>query len=155
MGKVPEETQAVRLRLVCQTPPPTQHEGRGTEFGRQDKHQAIHPGDARTDGSNQYELDVYVRQDRRTDALHFLGPWVHGTATAPFLYLSWRWTEPEPSHWIKRLKIPLTSIIEEQTDGAGRQCGIHLEAMVSGAGGWTVPRIGVSWTAVETRNAGT
>ena len=76
-----------------------------------------------------------MKRDPDTNAPRFLGPWVHGAANAPFLCLSWRWIEPEPSPWISRLKIPLTTIPDAQIDAAGHQGGALLEAMGNGTGG--------------------
>src|SRR6185437_10889498 len=100
----------------------------------------------------QYEIEVSVKRDSGTNALRFLGPLVHGMAALPFLYLSWRWTGPEPSPWIKRLKISLTSITWEQIDAASNGGGSLLEATVSGAGGGTVPLLGGGWTSVRPRD---
>ena len=65
---------------------------------------------------------------------NFLGPFTHGPKTARFLYISHR--RDGAAGWIKRIKVPLSSItwsmIEAAADGA-------LETEVDGRSSGTVP----------------
>ena len=65
---------------------------------------------------------------------NFLGPFTHGPPTARFLYISHR--RDGAAGWIKRIKVPLSSItwsmIEAARDGA-------LETEVDGRSSGTVP----------------
>ena len=149
MAATSDETRVVRLRLICLTPPPQQYENSPAEFGLQDKQQVVHPGEMQAGGSLHYEFEVQVRRNRQTNALRFLGPYVHGPPAEPFLYLSWRRKEAGPPSWIRRLKIPLSSITWAQIEAAGRTDRGVLEASVDGTGSGTVPLLGGGWTLRE------
>ena len=153
MAPTSDETRMVCLRLICVTPPPSQHENRPTEFGLQDKKQVVHPGQAQADGSVHYEFEVQVKRNEATDAPRFLGPYVHGTPAGPFLYLSWRHTEPEQAPWIRRLKVPLSAITWEQIEIAGRAADSHFETSISGLGSGTVSLLGDGWTLQASRSS--
>ena len=153
MARTADETHGVRLRLICLTPPPAHHEHRPTAFGLQDKTQVVHPGHVQADGAVHYEFEVQVKRNAATAAPRFLGPYVHGTPADPFLYLSWRHTEPEQAPWIRRLKVPLSAITWEQIEKAGRAADSRIEASVSGRGSGTVSLLGDGWTLQARRSS--
>src|SRR4051794_26766414 len=93
-------TQTIRLRLISEAAPPSERDGRATEFGLQDKEQALQPGREQPDGSLHFELEVQVKLNATTGLPRFLGPYVHGTPAVPFLYLSWKY-EGVPPQWIR------------------------------------------------------
>lgn len=152
MARTVAEARVVHLRLICLAPP-EQQEDAPIEFGLQDKRQVIRAGDRQADGSVHYHLDVEMTGGGGTAAPRFSGPFVHGTAVAPFLYLSLRREGPEDSPWLRRLKIPLTSITQEQIEAIDRLDGGVLEATVSGAGSATVPVLGGGWIPRATASA--
>src|ERR671932_2203914 len=149
MAKTVSETGTVRLRLICVTPPPRTFENTPAEFGLQDKAQVLHPGQVQPDGSIRYDFDVQVHRSPETLAPHFRGPYVHGTPAAPFLYLGWRRSEAGQATWIRRLKIPLSSITWEQIEAVQDRDGGVLAASVSGTGSGTVPLVGTGWTVED------
>jgi hypothetical protein len=109
-GKAVQGAREVRLRVVCVEPPVCEWEGVRTEFGLQDRQRALHPGRARADGSLAYVLTITATQRPGADGVRFSGPFVHGTAADPFLYLSLREVGGEPAAWIRRLKLPLVGL---------------------------------------------
>jgi hypothetical protein len=152
MSSKPEETRVASLRLICLAPPAWPEEA-SVEFGLQDKQQVVHAGHRQDDDSIRYDLTVQVTRSREAAALRFRGPYVHGTAAVPFLYLSWRRKEPAGSPWLRRLKIVLASITWEQIEALDRLGGGVLEARVSGAGSATAPLLGGGWTPRATPRA--
>ena len=153
MPNNPKDARVVRLRLDC-LDPPARHDDACVEFGLQDKHGALDPGQAQPDGAVRYELDLGVSGDPSTGPLRLRGPNVHGPATAPFLYLSLRRKDPDPASpasWIRRLKIPLASIGWDQIVAAGPPDRGVLEAVVAGTGSATVPLLNGAWTPSRLR----
>ncbi len=152
MAVTSEQSEVVRLRLICLAPP-EQHADEATEFGLQDKQQVIHAGHRGAGGSISYDLEVRVTGSRGTNAPRFSGPFVQGTAAAPFLYLGWWRKEPPGSPWIRRLNIPLTAITREQIAAVNRAVDGFLEARINGNGGGTVPLLDGGWLPRATRAA--
>ncbi len=151
--------ERVRLRVICLKPPPPKKYG--AEFGLQDNSTTaewvIHAGKERPNGDIQFECECRVRQNPRTQAPSFLGPFVHGDAAKRFLYLSWRpadWRpgqpDPPPPGWVRRLKVHLSTMTWGQIHEAVRIDGV-LEATVQGTardGGpscASVPLVGGGW----------
>ena len=133
--------QRVRLRVICQRPPSPQQYG--AEFGLQDNSSTaawvLHTGGTQPNGDIHFECECRVRPQQRTDSPNFLGPFVHGSASERFLYLSWRPLAWRPSQaepgvgWVRRIKVHLKSITWEQIDESVKKDGI-LEAVVPGTG---------------------
>jgi hypothetical protein len=136
----------LRVRLICVLPPPNEHDGHVMEFGLQDKKQALHPGVRQKNGSIYYDFTVTVERKPGQSTPKFGGPFVHGPATAPFLYLGYRETQAGAG-WIKRIKISLAQITLAQVDAAAR--GKLLEGTVSGQGAATVKLFGEGWVVRE------
>jgi hypothetical protein len=127
----------VRLRLTC-LQPPRADEAAPTAFGLQGRAGNVHPGQEQPDGSVVYEVALPVV--RRADgAVRFLGPSVHGTPAAPFLYLSLKRVAPEArtGTWVKRLKVPLPALA--WNDVAAPPGGLVFAAAVSGTRSGTIP----------------
>src|SRR4051794_30308314 len=101
----------LRLQISCEAPPPSTYNGQPTEFGLQDKQQALHPGALLPDGALRFSCEVTVKPHATTGAPDFGGPFVHGPAGTRFLYLGWR---PPGGVWIRRFKISLERISWEQ-----------------------------------------
>jgi hypothetical protein len=154
MAKTAPETRPVRLRLICVTPPQT-YENTLAEFGLQDKEQVLHPGHAQLDGSIVYAFDLQVQRNQETLAPRFRGPYVHGTPAAPFLYLGWRRSEAGQTTWIRRLKVPLSSITWERIEAVQDVDGGVLVARVSGTGSGTVSLLGDGWLIEDSGSSGT
>ncbi|HSK93098.1 MAG TPA: DUF5990 family protein [Candidatus Angelobacter sp.] len=105
--------------------------GRGVVFGLQDKSGRIiggasGPGDRKT-----FEAHVRVASDGGT--LTFLGPFTHGPPANRHLYLSQGRSGREG--WVKRIKLPLTSITPATIAAAG---GRDMETVVDGRSAATV-----------------
>lgn len=146
----PDE-RLIHLRLICLMPPP-RHENQATVFGLQDKQGAVYPGQVQTDGSAHYELEVRAKWNPKTRGPNFLGPYVHGTPEARFLYLSWGYQNETEGRWLKRLKVHLASITWEQIEAVAQMEDGLLEARVEGSGSASVPLLGEGWTVRETHN---
>lgn len=137
--RTPAEQRTLTLRLICLRPPLDE----GTELGMQDRDQGLHAGRELADGALAFEIPVTVGRRESDDAVRYAGPFVHGTAAAPFLYLSLRRLAADPGAWVRRLKIPLPEFTWEQAlDAAGR--GV-LVGHVSGEGSGTVRLEGSGW----------
>jgi hypothetical protein len=128
----------VRLLITCE-PPPASHDGQPTEFGLQDKQQALHAGTLLPDGALRFACDVAVKPHATTGAPDFGGQFVHGPAGARFLYLGWR---PIGGAWIKRFKIPLAPISWHQA-AAGQADGLAARVDTTRSG--TVALLGAGW----------
>jgi hypothetical protein len=133
----------IRLQLTCEDPPLSNYDGQPTEFGLQDKQQALHAGVSQPDGAIRFACEVAVKPHATTSRPDFGGPFAHGPAGARFLYLGWR---PPGGAWIRRFKIPLTPISWEQI--AAAQAGA-LAARVSATRSGTVALQGAGWTASD------
>ena len=97
--------RVVRLRLICEAPPT----GLGIEFGLQDKAARLQPGVREPDGALRFEADIRVV--RAPDGgIRLRGPNVHGSSTAPYLYLSCRAVGSPAASWIFRLKVSLNGV---------------------------------------------
>ncbi len=140
------ETHLVRLRITCLNPPIGHYEGGATEFGLQDKQQALHAGHPQPDGSIAFDVELSVQRDEMTGAMRWRGPYVHGTPVAPFIYLTWARLAPAPSRWIRRMKIPLSTITSQQIEAATSGTHARLEARVDGARSGTVRLLDDEWT---------
>lgn len=143
----------VRLRLICEEPPPTSRAGVPVEFGLQDKAGDLQPGLTLPDGSLRFEGQVraVAGSDRW---LHFRGPIVHGSATDPFLYLSCRAASPPGQPWIFRLKVPLARIDPRVLGRGGGTAPVTLEARVRATSGGSVSLLGDGWTRLGEQPAG-
>jgi hypothetical protein len=123
----------LKLRLICIYPPALPNDDT-VEFGVQDKQQTVHAGSWLPDGALQFDFTLLVQTD---DAVKFSGPFAHGKADAPFVYLSL-----QPAHanaaWIKRIKVPLKSITPAMAEQA-IEAGKIVQATVSGQRSGTVP----------------
>lgn len=126
--------RVVRLRLICEAPPT----GMGIEFGLQDKAARLQPGVPEPDGALRFEADIRVVREP-DGGIRLRGPIVHGSSSAPFLYLSCRAVGSPAASWIFRLKVSLTGV-----DAAGS----FLTARVRATGGGSVPLIDGGWTPV-------
>jgi hypothetical protein len=133
----------MRVRLMCVSPPPVEHDGHITEFGLQDKKQVLHPGMRLQDGVLRFDFTITAQQKSDRAIPKFGGPFVHGPADAPFLYLGYREAQAGAA-WIKRIKIPLGQITWAQVEAASAP-GKLLEGAVSGQGVATVKLLGEGW----------
>ena len=145
---MPTPEVTVRLRLICEEPPPTVRAGEPVAFGLQDKAGDLQPGLTLPDGSLRFEGQA--RATRGPDGmLRLRGPIVHGTAIAPFLYLSCRPASPPGRPWIFRLKVPLARI-DGRALGRDRGAGpVTLEARIRATSGGSVPLLGSGWTRLS------
>jgi hypothetical protein len=111
----------VALRIVVAHPPVAP----GTRFGVQDKLGALHDAASTSADSATFEIEVTAAPGGAGPNL--LGPFAHGAPKARFLYLSHGGDSRSP--WIKRIKVPLSSITWSLIDSAA---GAALETGVDG-----------------------
>jgi hypothetical protein len=147
MAKTVENSRIVRLHITCVTPPLVPPDTTGVNFGVQDRHEVIFPGQLQPDGSLQFEIDVVAIHHHETPEVRWRGPYVHGKPSAPFLYLSLRRDSVHPTGWIKRLKVPLPHLSWDQVEAT--QVTSCFAASISGNGSGTVPLLGDGWTPQE------
>ena len=152
MAKTAENSRIVRLQITCVTPPFVPPDTNDIEFGLQDRHELIFPGQLRPDGALQYEIDVVVIHQPQTPEVRWQGSYVHGKPSAPFLYLSLRRHSVQPMGWIRRLKVPLPRLSWDQVEAT--QVSPCFAASISGKGSGTVPLLGDGWTSQEQSSAG-
>ena len=131
------DARPVLLRIVVARPPDLP----GTRFGVQDKSGRVRPPAGRHADSAAFEIEVRVSDRGPGSAPNFLGPYAHGTPRLRFLYLSLG--AGDGSGWIKRIKVPLSSITWAMIEGA--QSGA-LTTDVDGRRSGTVPAV---WQPIE------
>lgn len=107
----------LRLRLNTTAPPATTSGGRKTLFGLQDRSQQLTSGVLSLDGQLTFTLELEVSQGPASGAVRFHSPFVHGPATARFLYLGWRYADG-PQEWVRRQKLPLRALTWERLQSA-------------------------------------
>ena len=98
----------VKIRIVCGSPPPSEHEGQPTAFGLQDSKEEVHPG-TKSGKFIEWVCELTVKDPKPATPV-FRGPFVHGPSSTQFLYLSWKRMLGASPPWIERIKIPLTGI---------------------------------------------
>jgi hypothetical protein len=103
MATTKTPTRSLRLRITA--PNLAAREIRPVEFGAQDKQRVLYPGTLQGDGTITFEITVSVVRHAADDFVRYRGPFVHGTATAPYLYVSVRPVEAEPGAWCRRFKV--------------------------------------------------
>ncbi len=141
---MPEQPNlTVQFRLTCVNPPPQQRDGQPTVFGLQDKQGKLHPGERQPDRSLVFDFDLQAKPGA-DGASNFLGPYAHGSVAERFLYLSYGYTNDSGQGWIRRLKIPLSSIRWEQVERAHANQST-FEGMVDGTGAARVRLLGGGW----------
>lgn len=145
MSSAPPNPTTLRLRVVCLTPPAANAAAADEIFGLQNKHGQLDAGVVQPDGSVVYELTVLLARPAAGAALRLRGPLVHGSAGEPFLYLSLR--DPQSGAWVRRLKIALGSITEQQVARATATEQGYLAARISGSGSGSVPLLDGGWVA--------
>lgn len=106
--------------------------GPGVSFGLQDKTGQLAGGIPGPKGRITFEAHVRAATDG--GRVTFLGPFTHGPPTNRHLYLSHGRTGAEG--WVKRIKLPLTSITREMVVAAS---GRAIETVVDGRSAATVP----------------
>lgn len=148
-----KQERIIHLHLLCRSSPLQKYMDKekntagSVVCGIQDRQQNIHSGQAHPDGSLSYRIDAIVKRKDETDGVRFSGPYVHGTATAPFLYLSLKQADAEPSSWIRRLKIPLPTLTWQQVEMASHP--MSFSACIQGTGSGTVPLLDAGWVQLE------
>jgi hypothetical protein len=129
----------ISFRLICVNPPP---DSGSVRFGLQDKKGNLLAGTKQADGSLLYEFELTAKPGK-DGAADFSGAYVQGTLGTRFLYLSLGYAGALTPTWIKRIKVPLSSIGWEQVEAAQ---GRALEASIDGRGAATVKLLGEGWT---------
>ena len=146
-GKTQDNNQ-IHIRLICLAPPPAQHEGRATEFGLQDKAQALQYGIALPDGSLQFDCDVTVSKLQGATP-RYGGPYAHGTPGDQFLYLGWRPRGAEKGAWHRRGKVSLHTITRQQIERAASNAEWVLQGIVRGLDAARLELLDDGWTVVQ------
>ena len=131
------DARPVLLRMVVARPPDLP----GTRFGVQDKLGKVSPPAGRHADSAVFEIEVRASDGASKSTPNFLGPYAHGTPRVRFLYLSLG--ASNGSGWIKRIKVPLSSITWAMIEGAQRGA---LTTNVDGRLSGTVPAV---WQPTE------
>ncbi|MFJ9453162.1 DUF5990 family protein [Herbaspirillum sp. NPDC101397] len=94
----------IKVTLTCKTLPSLDEPA---DVGLQDKDQNVYAGNRKRDGAMAFEC-VVLMKDKGNGNIDFAGPFVHGTAAARFMYLSWKRAAPATAAlWVQRVKIPL------------------------------------------------
>ncbi|MAS34741.1 MAG: hypothetical protein CL610_12090 [Anaerolineaceae bacterium] len=131
---------AINLRIVCTNPPADTCNGYSTEFGLQDKSGKLLPGQPVAENALMFACALTASP---TEPPNFTGAYAHGTPKDRFLYLSYRFIEgPQTGEWIKRIKVPLNTILWEQVETVAN--GV-LEATVDGG---RAARVRVEWVLI-------
>lgn len=122
----------IPLRLIVRRPPP------GVRFAMQYGPTAIAdlvpPANATSD-SLTFEITVRLGAPRGGELLRFLGPFVHGSPGARFLYVNSGQLAGDPdSCWNRRAKVWLEDITAAQVEAVIEGPGGVLEAEVPGTG---------------------
>jgi hypothetical protein len=138
------ESAYVNIRVICLSPPQSDENGGKVIFGLQDKSQNLLPGQGRPDGSLQFECQLEARKQTDTEQPNWFGAYAHGTPGQRFLYLSLGYREGDGWHWIRRIKVPLSSITWAQIDEVNVNQAV-LEATVDGGRSGTVRLVGEGW----------
>jgi len=133
----------IHFRVVCLYPPPSHSDGQPTVFGLQDKQGALQPGKSQADGSLVFDFDLQAKPGTN-GAANFLGVYTHGSVAERFLYLSYGFANDGSQGWIRRLKIPLSSILWEQVESAHANQSM-FEGTVDGMGAGRTRLIGGGW----------
>ncbi len=136
-------TRTLHLRITCLTPPTRPWDSTPTEFGVQDREQAIHQGQVHADGSISFVVTVSAVRHAADGSVRFRGPFVHGTPAEPFLYLSFRRVEGSPVDWLRRIKVRFPDRTWEQLEAIPDTS--VLAACVSGERSRTVPLHTYDW----------
>jgi hypothetical protein len=110
MISVPATKQTIQLQIICHNPPPAICNGvAADQFGLQDKKGALDLGTRQADDSRVFICAIEAKLSE--DGADFSGAVVQGTKGSRFLYLSWAY---DTGGWIKRIKVPLSSISMQQ-----------------------------------------
>lgn len=103
-----------------------------------------------------FELTVRIGDPRRGAPLRLLGPYVHGSPSARFLYVNSGQLAGDPeSCWCRRAKVWLEGITTEQVRAVLAEPGTMLEAHIEGTGGDGGPTcasthvLGAGWRLVR------
>lgn len=75
------ERHHLRLRLTCLRPPVVE----GATFGLQERDRTVHAGERHDDGATSYAVSVLIVRREKGVPVRLSGPYVHGTAAAPFV----------------------------------------------------------------------
>ncbi|GCE21282.1 DUF5990 family protein [Dictyobacter kobayashii] len=143
MVKKQDETRVVHLHLTCLQSLERSCNYEQTVSGLQDRQQGLLAGQLHANDSVSYSTEVLVISDDKAGKVRFRGPYVHGTPTVSFLYLSLRRSDPEQPAWIKRLKIPLPDITWDEITQAPEGCVYAVR--VAGTGAGTVSLLDGGW----------
>ncbi len=127
----------VRLQIVVTNPTI----GPDATFGVQDKSGELRPGTQTATRSVVFECEVTASIAGDRAEPNFLGPYTHGPPTARFIYVSHGTSGG--AGWIKRIKIPLSTITWSMIEAAGDGA---LQTEVDGRSSGTVP---ATWRPVS------
>ncbi len=124
--------QELPLRIIVRRPP------KGVRFAIQRGPTAtaeLVPPVHTTMDSLSFEIMVRLGTPRRGALLRFLGPYVHGSPEARFLYLNSGQSAGDlGSCWIRRAKVWLKDIAPEQVRAVLADHGAVLESEIEGTG---------------------
>lgn len=137
-----QDQHEVRLYLLCKDTPA--YAAEPVVFGLQNKDQQLDQGTTHETGATLFRCTAMVR--RTPDgALRWSGPYVHGTAREPFLYLGLA-AVAAPTTWIRRWKIMLQAITAEDVSAVVGDDAALLEATIEVLSGTRPPLCGGGWT---------
>ncbi|MGH2391577.1 MAG: DUF5990 family protein [Chloroflexota bacterium] len=134
--------RTLRLRITC--PRLSRPLAGPPEFGGQDRRLQLHPGQVTADGLVTFAVTVSVVRRPTDGSVRYRGPFVHGTPTEPFLYLSLRPVGGDPAAWCRRLKVRFPILTWEQLTALPDTA--VLATCVSGERSRTTPLHVYEWT---------
>jgi hypothetical protein len=110
----------------------------------QDRQLVLHSGIIHADGTITFDITVSVVRHEADGTVRYRGPFVHGTPTEPYLYLSLRPVGAEPAAWRRRFKVRFPLLTWEQVEALPDTS--VLSAYLSGERSRTVPLHMYEWT---------
>ncbi len=120
----------IPLRIIVRRPPP------GERFAIQRGPTAtaeLIPAAKAASDSLSFEITVRLGAPRGRDRIRFLGPFVHGSPEARFVYVNSGQLAGNPkSCWTRRAKVWLADITREQVEAVLKDPNAVLEAEIEG-----------------------
>ena len=141
-----QEQPSISVQLICLNPPSHPHD-EPVIFGLQNKDRDLDVGATQPAGAIHFAFQLTVR--RTPDGtLRFSGPYAHGTASDPFIYLGLA-PVAQPFSFIRRWKIGLASITWDDVCAVAVQDGAVLEGTLAELKGTRPLLVSGGWRVIE------
>jgi hypothetical protein len=119
MAEEPASPTTLRLRLISDAAPPTEHENRPTEFGLKDKKRQLHRGQELLDGTVVFDVEIQVKLSEALGTLRFQGPFVLGKPGEQYVGLIWNYSDDSTTIRGQKIRLDtLTSRMIYQVTGS-------------------------------------